>query len=337
MKIASLASPGDQVSARYRSVQFIPGLAGLGLSLETLTLPNLFADRIRFFRKLSAYDAVILHRKLFNLPNFFFFRRSVKKLIFDLDDAIFLRDSHQGAGVSRTRTLRFRRTVRRADLVIAGNAFILSEVEKFTTRCARIPTVVDLACYPERKQHRQRKTFSALWIGGEATLPYLEGILPHLSPATRAIPGFRLIVIADRFPAAGGVPIVEVPWTAEGEREAILKADAGLMPLHDDAWSRGKCGLKLIQYGAAGLPSVYSPVGANRTIAVDGETGIAVRTPREWCDALQSLSRDCSARARLGIAARRKVEREFSVAAYLPRLAGLLKQVVTNRARQGGH
>jgi glycosyltransferase involved in cell wall biosynthesis len=329
MKIASLASPGDQVSARYRSVQFIPGLAGMGFSLEALTLPDLFADRIRFFRTLSTYDAVILHRKLFNLPNFFLFRRSVKKLIFDLDDAIFLRDSHQAGDASLTRTLRFRRTVRRADFVVAGNAFLLSEVRRFTSRCAEIPTVVDLARFPEKKVHRQRDRFQALWIGGRSTLPYLETILPYLSPAARAIPGFRLIVIADCFPAAGDVPIVKVPWTAEGEREAILKTDAGLMPLPDDAWSRGKCGLKLIQYGAAGLPSVYSPVGANRAIAVDGETGLAARTPREWCDALQTLSRSCSARARLGEAARRKVKMEFSVDAHLPSLAGLLRRVIT--------
>jgi len=334
INIASLADREGLVSARYRSHQFIPGLARRGIALEAITVPPSFSGRLALFRRLGAFDAVILHRRLFNLPNFFFLRFFARKLILDVDDAVFLRDSHHDAAPSPTRTIRFRRTVKAADLVVAGNAYISAEVKKFNERCAIVPTVVDLARYPSAREHKKERIFKAVWIGGRSTLGYLESILPSLKPLTRSLPNFRLVVIADVFPENPPVPMKRILWSETTEAENLLRSDTGLMPLPDDAWTRGKCGLKLIQYGAAGLPALFSPVGVNPSIALDGITGLAVPAPGDWSRAIERIAADHALRTRMGEAARKRIEEFYSVGAWTDRMAEMLQALTEGGKRE---
>ena len=166
-----------------------------------------------------------------------------------------------------------------------------------------------------------------MWIGGESTLFYLERILPALESLAKQVEGFKLRVISDRFPEHDGINIERIPWSLEGEVKALTESDVGLMPLADDDWSRGKCGLKLIQYGAAGLPSVCSPVGVNQEIVKQGVSGYHAREPGEWADALLRLFRDGGMRARKGKEARKNVAEHYSVQAWESRYIDLLHRV----------
>jgi glycosyltransferase involved in cell wall biosynthesis len=328
--VACLAATPDDVSARYRTLQYVPHLGAAGIDVAPLVVPARLGGRLRLFRRLARFDVVIVHRRTFNLLNLTLLRRAVKKLVFDVDDAVFLKDSFQGGTPSLTRAIRFRRMLRAADLVIAGNDFIRAEAAKWSARCTVLPTVVDLGRYPRVREHGETEGLEAVWIGSRATLFFLERLLSHLESLPQALPGFRVTVIADAFPEWSG-PLRKVTWTEAGEADALACADVGLMPLLDDDWSRGKCGLKLIQYGAAGLPSVCSPVGANRTIVRDGITGIEAREPGEWRDALIKLGRDRDLRARMGREARARIEAEYSVEAMAPRLCDIITGVAAGR------
>jgi hypothetical protein len=121
-------------------------------------------------------------------------------------------------------------------------------------------------------------------------------------------------VVADASPEPSAIPVEFVPWRLEREGDDLVGFDIGVMPLDDTAWSRGKCGFKLLQYMAAGLPAIASPVGVNRSIIRHGENGFLAETPAEWGAALARLIEDPSLRARLGQAARRTVEMEYSLA-----------------------
>jgi glycosyltransferase involved in cell wall biosynthesis len=98
------------------------------------------------------------------------------------------------------------------------------------------------------------------------------------------------------------------------------------MPLPDDAWARGKCGLKLLQFMAAGRPVVASPVGVNARIVRQGENGLLAADEAGWEACLLALARDPALRARLGAAGRDTVEREYSLSGWASRLAETYRQ-----------
>ena len=328
IEAAVLASRGDHASVRYRTLQYRSVLESSGIGLHFFPIPPSLGARLRLFRSLKRFDAVILQRKLFNYPNFWLLRRYARKLIYDLDDALFLKDSRDNAATSRTRSMRFRRTAARADFVLAGNAYILDTVRRYNRQSAVIPTVVDLERYPTIKDHGKAGPFRPVWIGGRSTLFYLEELLPGLERLAEEIHGFAIRVISDRFPERGTIAIEERTWAEATEVDDLLDADCGLMPLPDDAWTRGKCGLKLIQYGAAGLPAVASPVGVNPEIVPHGETGFLASTPAEWCDAISMLWKEPELRKTMGKEARRRIADHFSTERYAPVLTNIIETLV---------
>ena len=119
------------------------------------------------------------------------------------------------------------------------------------------------------------------------------------------------------------VPTEHVPWTEAAEVAAIAEFDVGIMPLADEPWERGKCGYKLIQYMACGLPVVASPVGVNRQIVEHGVNGFLAETPTQWDEALRTLLADPALRQRMGQAGRQKVERQFSLQVTGPKVGCL--------------
>jgi glycosyltransferase involved in cell wall biosynthesis len=315
MKIIFLVVRTDHASVYYRTLQFVPRLAGNGIEPTVAVIPESYSRRLALFARLKAFDVVIVQRKLFNLINFLPLRRGAGKLVYDLDDALFIKDSKAKARDSATRRRRFTRMVRGADLVFCGNDWIRDKTAPLNPRCATIPTVVDLDLYEPIKAHGGGDSFTAVWIGSRSTLFYLEEILPALGPLKDAIPGFKLRIISDRFPESAPLPVERITWSRAIEVDALREGDVGLMPLLEDDWSRGKCGLKLLQYGALGLPSLCTPVGVNRRIVRHGESGFHAGTPEEWRDGLLRLARDPALRARMGSRAREIVARDFSLQA----------------------
>src|SRR5204863_2488648 len=108
------------------------------------------------------------------------------------------------------------------------------------------------------------------------------------------------------------------------ELEDLGRIDVGLMPLPDSPFAGGKCAYKLIQYMALARPGVASPVGANREVVTDGVDGFLPATPAAWEDALVRLIEDPDLRARVGAAARARIESAYSLQAVLPRYQEVL-------------
>src|SRR5688500_15331287 len=119
-------------------------------------------------------------------------------------------------------------------------------------------------------------------------------------------------------------------WRSETEVSDLASIDIGLMPLPDDKWSKGKCGLKALQYMALGIPTVCSPVGVNSTIITDGENGFIADTKEEWIAKLKSLLHSPELRQRIGSAGRKTVEGEYSAKAQAPRVLKIFESVVSS-------
>jgi glycosyltransferase involved in cell wall biosynthesis len=166
-----------------------------------------------------------------------------------------------------------------------------------------------------------------VWIGQHSTLPCLYLADPLLEAVSARTPGVELRVVCNQFPRLHGVRVVPRQWSQATEAQEIAEADVGVSYLPDDEWSRGKCGLKVLQYMAAGLPVIGNPVGMNCEMIEHGRTGFLCTTAAEWADAAAQLAGNPDLRAAMGSAARRAVEERYGVARWAPELARLIDRL----------
>ncbi len=131
--------------------------------------------------------------------------------------------------------------------------------------------------------------------------------------AAKRVPGLRLITIGDVPLANPPIPTEHVPWSVAAESTALLRGDIGIAPTPENRWTLGKCGFKIIQYMATGLPAIASPVGANREIIQEGLTGFLPKSAEQWTEAIATLAGDPVRRQAMGEAARKRVEDHFSI------------------------
>jgi glycosyltransferase involved in cell wall biosynthesis len=356
IRVLALSRYGRQgASSRMRTFQYREPLAAQGIEFDIHPLLGddylralyhggnrlaaalrSFGHRIGDLRRARDYDAVWVEKEFFPwLPAFIELGLlpSDAPLIADYDDAVFHRyDQHRSALERAVLGRKLDRVMARADLVVAGNAYLAQHAERAgARRIAIVPTVVDLDRYPLRPRSPS-PTLTVGWIGTPSTMEYFEPLKPVLRGLSQEIP-MRVVAIGARPDQMVGEPFAAVPWSEAGEVEALRALDIGVMPLPDTPWERGKCGYKLIQYMALGLPVVASPVGANAAIVREGENGFLATGDDEWRAALTTLAGDPALRERLGQAGRRRVEAEYALAVQAPRLATLIRETVEGRGR----
>jgi len=247
--------------------------------------------------------------------------------VLDYDDAVFhAYDQHRNPVVKAVLAGKHPALMRGAALVVAGNAYLAEFARQAgAPNVEVVPTVIDLTRYPAstpKQIERVAPPPCVGWIGQRATASFLTPYAPlfkRLSADGQA----RFAAIGIDAPALG-LPMASIPWTEQTEVASIASFDIGIMPLLDGSFERGKCGYKLIQYMACGLPVVASPVGVNRQIVEHGVNGFLAETPAQWEHAVRALLADADFRQRMGQAGRQKVEREYCIQATGPKLSRLL-------------
>ncbi|MBI4569919.1 MAG: glycosyltransferase family 4 protein [Planctomycetes bacterium] len=317
----------DVAASRYRVLAHLPFLEERGIRCEARPFPEGFGARWRVFNALDEYDFVFLQRRRFGPFWTRLIRARARKIVFDFDDSIMLRNATHADQQSAGRERKFARMARAADLIFAGNAFLRDQTLPYSRQVAVIPTPVDADRYPE-KRHGPRPVITLGWIGAHGSLHSLEAMRPALEEIGRRRSDLELKIVCDHFFDLSRLRVVKTPWSAETEAAEVASFDIGLMPLGNDVWSRGKCGLKALQCLAAGVPVVLSPVGVNREIVEEGVHGLFAAGEREWVDKVVGLAADPAARERMGRAGRQRVLERYSVRAVAPlvaaRIAGLI-------------
>jgi glycosyltransferase involved in cell wall biosynthesis len=311
------------LSPRAMDVLYQTGRTALKI-VETL---RGIARRVREARRPSAHDVAFVYREAAPFAPFRLERHLLRGLpwVLDFDDAIYVRPANQPSrwvgwlkDVGKTDAL-----CRVASHVTVGNEFLSTHVSSITTEVTVVPTTIDTKTYlPVARNPNPRPVVG--WSGSLTTLPYLLGLHETLLELRRRI-DFEVRVIGGdvRLP---GLDVTCVPWRARTEVEDLRALDVGLMPLPDDAWARGKCGLKALQYMALGIPPVVSPVGVNADIVRHGVDGFHAWTSRDWIEHLQRLIQDPDLRRRIGWEARLTVDARFSARRHAPRLAEVLRR-----------
>ena len=259
MKTLFLAKSMDDPATRYRLKPLLVRLNEAGEDFVVFYEPGLL-DRMRVLWCARSAGTVFIQRKLFGRLFLTLLGLVSRRVIFDFDDAIFLRSNGK---VSRTRRARFRATCRISSLVLAGNEYLSREAARWV-RTAEV--LVQPTCVPtERYSTAGQKdpVFTLVWIGSRSTSRYLEQYRPVLEAIGRRFPDIRLKVIGDFKFQLDAMKVVLAPWSEATEAQALASAHVGIAPMSEDPWTRGKCALKVIQYMAAGLPVISSRAGAN--------------------------------------------------------------------------
>lgn len=319
-------------SSRIRVVDLIPELNRHGVEPVTVALPSGKSDRRAVFRQAAEYPVTVLQKRLLSLFDFRELRKRARRLVFDFDDAIYLKNASPAvdpkAYDSPTRRRKFKRTVLKSDAVIAANHVLATAVRSVApdVRLEIVPSPVDVDAVEEKADYDLPAKPVLGWVGTTSTLRYLDLIAPALREL-RGRRDFVLRVVADESPDLEGIEVDFIPWTLETERRELPKFDVGLMPLSSDPFSEGKAAYKLLLYLAAGVPAVASPVGMNAEVS-EGETNcLSPASPDGFAEAIGRLLDDGELRRRLGSNGRKRVEETYSIPAVGAKLAAFLKHI----------
>lgn len=329
-------------SSRQRVYQFLDYLESEGFQYRVIPLLDLslLEKKVWYFLRVlksAVWADVIWLQKVCFKPHWMNVLATVNpRLVFDYDDAMF---AAPDAGVSRGTVEQYEaerekvlaHTLRISKQVIAGNAYLQEHALQYNPNVIVIPTSVDLSRY-SMKEHRQKKDSVIGWIGSPATVVYVESIKHVFEEIGHQYPDRVTLEIvgAELLWQVKGLQIVCKPWQLDSEIEDLLIFDVGIMPLIDSKRARGKCAFKAIQYMAAGIPPVCSPIGASLELVENGITGYLANSTDEWVKKLLMLLRDASHRREIGWQGRQLVEQRYSKQVIAPQIASVIHDTATN-------
>jgi glycosyltransferase involved in cell wall biosynthesis len=298
--------PTQGATSRYRSFAFAFRLSEMDYNIEIQSfmdngyLKALFAkkskNKIRIFLSyaeriiavLRSADNLIIERELFPYLPYGFEKWFLKgkRYILDFDDNVW--EDYRGKWLLENK---YDQLVKNAAGVIVGNDFLHTYIEKLNTNIIKIPTVISLKQYQNNEEIAKFDRFSLVWIGSRVTYRYILAFASMFQALAQRI-DFDLVIIASKslsHEAIEGVSMRFYEWSSESEATLLRQSHVGIMPLDKDPFSQGKSGFKLIQYQAAGLPMVASPVGENRVIVRERKNGFLPHDTQGWIDAICKL------------------------------------------------
>ncbi len=327
--------PYKGASSRYRVYQYLPYFREAGIQFRVLPFHNsnylqkvykkekvslvYYMQRIMvrifyvfifsFFYKIIFVQKSFFPIDFFSFVSMFFLKKMGKIIIFDIDDAIWVRDKPLSTDAKTM--------IKLADLIIVGNKFLYSYCYRFNKNIVIVPTAINLEKYElsDRDVINRNGPIILGWIGTPITadlyLPIIAEAIDTISMRYNVI--LKLIGAKSNIKKLFKCKVVTVPWDEDTEVKELLEINIGLMPLDNSEFSKGKCGLKLLQYMAMGIPSVASPVGVNKNIIKDGMNGFLASSSEEWINKISLLIENKNLYTNISKNARTTVERDFSL------------------------
>jgi glycosyltransferase involved in cell wall biosynthesis len=350
MNILALAThPVEGASTRFRVLGYLPFLERHGhrVTFHPFFPSEAYATIYRsgsLLRKLyyvlrgalgraiqlnsGSFDLLFIHREIFPLGWTVFLSVLKKRrfrIVYDYDDALFLPQRQHRWLLGRLENPNgTQRLISASDATVAGNRYLLEYAKRYNPRVVIIPTAIDTSALPTRTNGQHHGKCVIGWIGSHTTEKYIHSLRPVFEMLSTACSFTVKIVGATRRFSVDRAEVVFLPWQLEREMEEFQSCDIGVYPLWDDEWARGKCGFKVIQFMAAGIPVVASAIGTNREIIQDGVNGFLATSEEEWCDKIRCLVDDPVLRQKIGMAGRETVEKHYSLAVNAPKLLEVL-------------
>lgn len=256
-------------------------------------------------------------------------------IVYDFDDAIWI-----NAISEANRRFAFLKNVSKiprivslAPTVIAGNDYLADWARQHSSNVHVIPTCVDTEQWrPAPTPRDPSEPVTIGWSGSPWTVAHyrtIEGALLRLK--RRFGDRVRLRLMGDPSYRNDALGVRGEAWSEAAEIPFLQQMDVGLMPLPDDEWTRGKCGLKGLTSMSAGAATVMSPVGVNSIIVRQGVDGLLASTEDEWVEQMSTLIENEALRLKLGAAGRVRVSEAYSIQRWAPELIRLLRTAAASR------
>ncbi|MSR45518.1 MAG: hypothetical protein EXS13_00350 [Planctomycetes bacterium] len=321
MKVLALVESIADASVRLRLEPLLAPLARSGVEVRIEAIARSGPRRWRQLAGARAFDAVWWQRRLPQPWESGWLARCSRRLIVDLDDAVWRRD--HAPFDSWSRSWRARTLLHRAQVVTVGAPTLAAELLELGVTAVVLPTPVVAAASGGGVRS---KTPLLVWVGQPATWPYVAPFMTQWARVRDAVPGVRWRIVGAVNQVASGDGLEYEPWSAEAETRALAEAWIGLAPLPDDPWTRGKCGARLQSYLAAGIVALASPVGGQADLMREfgaahpwtlGSDGVA-----EVC----SLLRECSQTDPVSVAAGARLLAERSATRIAARWCAIVRQ-----------
>lgn len=298
----------------------------MGIEVTVKILPKGLLARQQLFMQAGQFDGVLVHKKGLNIFDAHLLRKNAKRIIYNYDDAVMYSD-RQPEKDSRSHFIPWRRMVRLADAVLVGSEYLAELGRKYNRHVYVLPLGLKVSEYACKAAKPDDGLVRLVWIGSAGTLEYLKA----LTPALEAIGAKRKYVvlrqICETFISMENMPVEKIKWERENRGDYLGTADIGLAPLPQNRFTMGKCSFKVLEYGAAGLPVVASPVGTNSEHVEDGVTGFLADSQKQWEEYLIRLIEDAGLRQKMGQAGRLRAA-EYDVNDVAPRFISLIKKAV---------
>lgn len=293
-----------------------------------------YQQRLRDLKRIRDFDLIVIIREALMSRSIFFEKRVLSSgipVIYDFDDAIWIRDV--SAANKRIAWLKnpgkIRRILPGCAAVTAGNSYLAEFARQYNQNVHVVPSTIDAAQhFPIPKPEHDYVTVG--WSGSHTTLPHFERVLPVLRRLKDKYgERLRLLTIGAECKASG-LDIEFAPWSAEEENALLNRIDIGLMPLPDDQWAKGKCGMKALLYMATATPPVASPVGVNPEIVHHEKNGLLASTEEEWFTSIDRLIAKKDLREKLGQQALEDVRHSYSKSAWKARFINIYQSAIQN-------
>lgn len=346
--------PVEGASSRYRVFQYLDSLRALGVKCEVQSFMDreMYAvsfspgrtptkiwqmikaviRRIRAVKRYRDFDVIYMQRELLPFaPPFLerWLRKKGVRLVFDYDDALFIPMPSRFNPIatflrSPDKIVEIFRLV---DCVIAGNDWLRDQAIARGAHAVTLEVAEDTNRIQMRPPHTDPGPITIGWLGSTSTVKYLHFIAPALQRIARENPNVRFEIMGGGDFTMEGVPWEILPWSLDGELEALKRYHIGLMPLPMKDWAKGKSGGKARTYMAAGVVAVCSAIGYNNELIRHGETGFLCTTLDEWYSTLDRLIKDADLRQRIAEAARADVKSRFSVDGQAANMKKILEDI----------
>ena len=354
LQFLALHRPGRSPSQRYRIEQFLKPLAEAGFEITYTWLLDADDDRDFYsggvvskagivFKSLwkllrevpsPRADIVFVQREAIMLGTTVFERLITRnaKMVYDFDDSIWMLDVSEGnrrfaflKNPAKTSKL-----IGMADLVLAGNEYLADYAKGFNKNVEVVPTVVDTQHYkPSDSVREPGQPVNIGWSGSATTVKHFVDIIPALHTLKDQYGDrIRFSLMGDADFRHEELGIQGKAWSEQDEISELQSFDIGLMPIPDDDWSQGKCGLKGLVYMSTGIPAILSPVGVNTKIVQHGSNGLLASSIDDWQQQMARLVEDEVLRNRLAREGRQTVKDHYSVLAWQDRLIELLQSLL---------
>lgn len=297
---------------------------------------NSYKKRKEEIKTIKNYDLVFVYREAL-LTGSTFFEKLLKKnnvpFVFDFDDAIWLLDTSEANRKFKwlKRPSKTAEIIGLSSMVFAGNEYLAAYAKQFNSSVAVIPSTIDTDLYIPLTDRAAKDRICIGWSGSITTIKHFEMALPALKIIKEKF-GNRVEfkVMGDPDYMNNELQIKGIKWSHESEVDVLRSFDIGIMPLPDNEWAKGKCGLKALSYMALEIPAVASGVGVNSKIIQSGVNGYIADTVEDWVQALTVLIENESLRKTIGAAARKTVVDKYSIHAnkekYLNSFMELLRK-----------